>query len=128
MALKHGLIVVFCVGETLNERQSSMTMKTINELLKDLEDTPYTKDNLVIAYEPLWAIGSGTPASPEEAEEVHLCIKQTVKEGVRIIYGGSVTPDMAASIARQPSIDGFLVGGASLDPKKFAQICAVSFQ
>jgi triosephosphate isomerase len=128
IALKHGLNVVFCVGETLEERESSLTMKVINGQLKDIENIPYTKDNLIVAYEPVWAIGTGKAATPEQAEEVHRCIKQTVKHGVRVIYGGSVTPDNAQDLAHQQSIDGFLVGGASLDPVKFAQICDVSFQ
>jgi triosephosphate isomerase len=79
------------------------------------------EDNLVIAYEPVWAIGSGTAATPEMAEEAHALIKDTLD--VPVIYGGSVKPENAEEILGQPAVDGALVGGASLDVESFAAIC-----
>lgn len=122
-ALNSELKVIFCVGETLQERENNETEKVItrqiSEGLENLNLKPLTL-NLIIAYEPIWAIGTGINAQPEQAQEVHVFIKKLIK--TKIIYGGSVTPDNISSLMAQPAIDGALVGGASLDLAKFSQI------
>ena len=129
------MLAVLCVGETEAERDGGETESVLRRQLdSDLADT---KDadlgRLVIAYEPIWAIGTGRTATPEQAEEAISFIRELVAARdaeagarVRILYGGSVKPDNAAEIFSQPSIDGGLVGGASLDPDDFAAICAAA--
>ena len=131
-ALAQGLKVIFCIGETLKEREEGKTFSVIERQLegglKGLGDQEMT--NMVIAYEPVWAIGTGKTATPEQAEEVHRFIRgkieklysREVSEGIRIQYGGSVTPENVKGLMNQPNIDGALVGGASLKAEFFSKI------
>ena len=126
--LKHNLKVIFCVGETLEERQSNQTFKVVEKQLSEgLKNLPQDKAHLVmIAYEPVWAIGTGKVATAEEAEEVHTFIRSQLvhqKESTIILYGGSVKPDNIGSLLQKENIDGALVGGASLKPQDFKQLC-----
>jgi triosephosphate isomerase len=116
-ALEHGLHVIACVGETDREREAGETEAVLRRQLSALDED----DNLVIAYEPVWAIGTGKNATPEIAQETHAFVKSLL--GVPVLYGGSVTPGNAAELAAQPDVDGALVGGASLDVESFAAIC-----
>lgn len=124
-ALDSGLGVIPCVGEKLEEREANQTMDVINKQMKALADKIQDWSKVVIAYEPVWAIGTGKTASPEQAQEVHQQIRawlaSTVSADVaaktRIIYGGSVKGSNAKELAAKPDIDGFLVGGASLKPE-----------
>jgi triosephosphate isomerase len=116
-ALDAGLFVIACVGETEEERESGKTEEVLRRQASVLE----LDDNLVIAYEPVWAIGTGKTASPEIAQEAHAFLKSIV--GLPVLYGGSVKPDNAAELLAQPDIDGALVGGASLDLESFTAIC-----
>ncbi|PMP90368.1 MAG: triose-phosphate isomerase [Hydrogenobaculum sp.] len=128
-ALEEGLKVMLCVGETLEERESQLTFKVIESQLKlalaGLEDEFY---NIEIAYEPVWAIGTGKSANPEDASKIHSFIKDTLKDmankdtDVRVLYGGSVNPQNAKEFLKAPNVDGLLVGGASLDPNTFLEI------
>lgn len=132
-ALNHGLKPILCVGETLEQRQSKSAMKVIkNQIAGCLNNVDkYEMKNIVIAYEPVWAIGTGKNATPEQAQEVHAYIKKLLSEiysdsiasKVRIIYGGSVKPENAKELLSMKDIYGALVGGASLDAKSFAAIC-----
>jgi len=131
-ALAQGLRVIFCIGETLREREEAKTFTVIERQvsggLQGLGDKELK--NMTIAYEPVWAIGTGKTATPEQAEEVHRFIREKVKtlylqevsEGIRIQYGGSVTPDNIKGLMNQPNIDGALVGGASLKAESFSKI------
>lgn len=131
-AFKAALSPIVCVGETQAERESGLTEKVIkSQVHGSLEGlTPEEVSKLVIAYEPVWAIGTGLTASPEQAEEVHALIRsvladnsgQDVSNAVRIQYGGSVKPDNAAVLFSQPNIDGGLIGGAALDAESFAAV------
>lgn len=133
-ALKVGLIPIVCVGELLAEREAGQTLEVIRSQfdgsLAGLSADQMTR--LVIAYEPVWAIGTGRVATPEQAEEVHLDLRKIledrynreVAEAVRVQYGGSVKPDNAAQLLSQPNIDGALVGGASLKVGQFMGIVA----
>ncbi len=131
-ALKSELRVILCVGETLQERDEGKELVVLEKQLRaslagfseiDFED-------IVIAYEPVWAIGTGRNATPEQAQEAHASVRSVLKElagdemaeKIRIQYGGSVKPDNARELLSQPDIDGALVGGASLDPRSFSQI------
>ncbi|CAD5211674.1 unnamed protein product [Bursaphelenchus okinawaensis] len=123
-ALENGLVVVFCIGEKLEEREAGKTKEVNFRQLQAIVDKKVDWSKIVIAYEPVWAIGTGKTASPEQAQEVHGWIREFLKEKVsedvskstRIIYGGSVTAANAAELGQKPDIDGFLVGGASLKP------------
>lgn len=130
-ALKSDLTPIICVGETLEQRESGATNEIvgqqINGCLKDLSADELKK--IVIAYEPVWAIGTGKTATPEMAQEVHRFIRNEIKkidndasEIVPILYGGSVKPDNAAALLNQPDLDGALVGGASLKADDFNAI------
>jgi triosephosphate isomerase len=131
-ALAKGLKVIFCIGETLKEREEGRTFSVIERQieggLKGLGGKETT--NMVIAYEPVWAIGTGKTATPEQAEEVHRFIREKVEklysrqvsEEIRIQYGGSVTPENIKGLMSQPDIDGALVGGASLKAESFSKI------
>lgn len=131
-ALDKGLVVLLCVGESLAERESGETFKIIERQIKDgLADLPATAlVNLVIAYEPVWAIGTGRTATDEQAQEVHLFIRRLISslysqaeaDAMRILYGGSVKPENVKGLMSQPDIDGALVGGASLKADSFAGI------
>ncbi|MFK7767665.1 MAG: triose-phosphate isomerase [Mariniblastus sp.] len=131
-ALAAGLTPVLCVGELLEERESGDTTKVVQSQF-DGSLAGLTEDQIlktVIAYEPVWAIGTGKTASPEQAQEVHADLRKMlaerynseVSEAVRILYGGSVKPDNAAELMSQTDIDGALVGGASLKADSFAAI------
>jgi triosephosphate isomerase len=131
-ALGQGLKVIFCIGETLKEREEGKTFAVIERQvpggLKDIRKEEM--NSVVIAYEPVWAIGTGKTATPEQAEEVHRFIRQKlgqlyskeIAEGVRIQYGGSVTPENVKGLMGQENIDGALVGGASLKSETFSKI------
>lgn len=131
-ALDHGLTPILCVGETLSERESGQTEEVIRGQLRwALEGlTVEQARRLVIAYEPVWAIGTGKVCDAGEADRICGLIRSFlgelfgsgVAEGVLVQYGGSITPENIADLARRPNIDGGLVGGASLDPDRFASI------
>jgi triosephosphate isomerase len=121
------LEVIVCIGETLGEREENRTFTVIEKQLEgSLKDVPL--EGITIAYEPIWAIGTGKTATPDQADEVHVFIRQWLKKNrenadlVRILYGGSVTPANIGSLMAKPEIDGALVGGASLKPDSFANI------
>jgi triosephosphate isomerase len=116
-ALDAGLFVIACIGETEAERESGATEDVLRRQVSVLE----ADDNLVVAYEPVWAIGTGKTATPELAQEAHAFVKSLLD--VPVLYGGSVKPDNAAELLSQPSVDGALVGGASLDLESFLAIC-----
>jgi triosephosphate isomerase len=116
-ALAAGLRVVACVGETIEERRAGKTEAVLRRQLSVVEPHP----DLVLAYEPVWAIGTGHTATPEIAQDAHAFIKSIVHAPV--LYGGSVKPDNAGALLAQPDVDGALVGGASLDVDSFKAIC-----
>ena len=131
-ALLAGLTAVVCVGETLAERQSGQEESVVGHqlslLLKELTDSEWKK--IVIAYEPVWAIGTGETATPEQAQAMHAFIRgqlagraEHIAQATRVLYGGSVKAANAAELFSQPDIDGGLVGGASLDAAEFIGIC-----
>jgi triosephosphate isomerase len=120
-ALEHGLRVIACVGESLEEREGGQMDLVIRVQVEAIADAAGAQDGLVIAYEPVWAIGTGKTATPDQAREAHEFIKGVLD--VPVLYGGSVKPDNAAELLTQPGIDGALVGGASLDVKSFTAIC-----
>jgi triosephosphate isomerase len=116
-ALEAGLRVIACVGELENEREQGETEAVLRRQVSALSH----HDNLVIAYEPVWAIGTGKTATPEQAHEAHALIKGLLD--VPVLYGGSVKPDNAAELLSQGHVDGALVGGASLEVESFTAIC-----
>jgi len=116
-ALDAGLSVIACVGETEAEREAGETEEVLRRQVSVLE----AEDNLVVAYEPVWAIGTGKTATPEIAQEAHASIKSLLE--VPVLYGGSVKPENAAELLALPDVDGALVGGASLDVESFGAIC-----
>jgi triosephosphate isomerase len=116
-ALDAGLFVIACVGETGEEREAGKTEDVLRRQVSVLE----ADENLVVAYEPVWAIGTGKTATPELAQEAHAFIKSLLP--VPVLYGGSVKPENAEELMSQPDVDGALVGGASLDVESFAAIC-----
>ena len=127
-----GLVPVLCVGETLEERESGATMKVVAEQINTVLRAagPERLANFVIAYEPVWAIGTGLTATPEQAQEVHADIRallaendKSMAERTRILYGGSMKPDNAAELMAQADVDGGLIGGASLVAADFKAIC-----
>lgn len=132
VARKAGLIPILCVGETLSEREQGITEAVVARQLTaviELEGVAALAE-AVVAYEPVWAIGTGRTATPEQAQQVHAFIRQrvaehdaTVAEGLRILYGGSMKPDNAAELMAQFDIDGGLIGGASLVAQDFLAIC-----
>jgi triosephosphate isomerase len=133
-AVKKGLIPVVCIGETLEEREKGFTFQIIERQLslslKSFREGKSLPSTTILAYEPVWAIGTGRTATPEQAQEVHQFIRQWLKaqfgentaEAVRILYGGSVKPDNVRELMSKPDIDGALVGGASLKPESFLPI------
>uniref|UniRef100_UPI00358F737A triosephosphate isomerase n=1 Tax=Myxine glutinosa TaxID=7769 RepID=UPI00358F737A len=124
-ALSEGLEVIGCVGETLDEREKGVTEKVVFEQTKAIADNVKDWSKVVIAYEPVWAIGTGKTATPEQAQEIHEKLRSWMKKHIsadvasntRIIYGGSVTAGNCKEIAGKADVDGFLVGGASLKPE-----------
>jgi triosephosphate isomerase len=121
-ALEAGLIPMLCVGETLAEREKNQTWSVVASQLDAVFSKINNASQVVVAYEPVWAIGTGKVATPEQAQEVHKQIREHLKLEISILYGGSVKSENAATLANQPDIDGFLVGGASLVPKDFSNI------
>lgn len=131
-ALRHGLTIIFCVGETLQEREANKTLDIINAQIENgLKGfTAEQLKGLIIAYEPVWAIGTGKTATPEQAQEVHATIRATLSkkygdafaQATRILYGGSVKDTNVDEIMAKPDVDGALVGGQSLVAEKFARI------
>ncbi len=128
--LAQGLTCIACVGETLAEREAGQTFAVLERQVRDGLTRHLTSPRLVIAYEPVWAIGTGKTATPAQAQEAHAFIRGVVAQAastaaaqaVRILYGGSVKPDNVAALMAQPDVDGGLVGGASLDAASFAKI------
>jgi triosephosphate isomerase len=135
-ALASELRPILCVGETLEERQAGQEKAVLEGQLRGALDglTPDQISEVIVAYEPVWAIGTGLTATPEQAQEAHLFIRDylgklagtSLANKARILYGGSVTPANAKELMSQPDIDGALVGGASLDPRGFAEIVAAA--
>jgi triosephosphate isomerase len=120
-ALEAGLDVIACVGESEEERESGQTEFVVRLQVEALADAVGAGDGLVIAYEPVWAIGTGKTATAEQAEEAHAFIKTLLD--VPVLYGGSVKPDNAEELLNRPDVDGALVGGASLEVESFTAIC-----
>lgn len=127
-----GLTPILCVGESLDEREAGKVDSVIAEQLDALITLAGVAafDNMIVAYEPVWAIGTGKTATPEQAQEVHALIREkimgldkSIGESLRILYGGSVKPDNAATLFGQQDIDGGLIGGAALDAESFLAIC-----
>jgi triosephosphate isomerase len=124
-ALSKGLKVIACIGETLQEREAGTTFDVVAAQTKAIAAKVTNWDNVVLAYEPVWAIGTGKVATPAQAQEVHADLRKWIHDNVsaevaatvRIIYGGSVNGANSKELAGQPDIDGFLVGGASLKPE-----------
>ncbi|MBX7196052.1 MAG: triose-phosphate isomerase [Sandaracinaceae bacterium] len=129
-ALRGGLVPIACVGETLGEREAGKTLDVVLGQLDAIAKDLVGIERVVIAYEPVWAIGTGRVAKAEDAEDVHRAIRDRVRalagdaiaDGLRILYGGSVKGDNAAALLGQADIDGALVGGASLDAAQFLAI------
>lgn len=129
-AKEHGMIPVLCVGETLNEREKKQTEEVIaKQLLAVSELDKNSFQDCIIAYEPVWAIGTGKTASPEQAQEVHQFIRELIAdinkkdaECLPLLYGGSVNESNAKALFMMPDVDGGLVGGASLNAKQFVEI------
>lgn len=133
-ALKHDMTVIFCFGEELKDRQNGNHFNVVENQLRDglfhIDQKHW--ENIILAYEPVWAIGTGETASPEQAQEMHEFIRQTVRakygsdvaEMVPILYGGSVKPENAREIFSKPDVDGGLIGGAALKADDFAAIVA----
>ncbi|QAX81722.1 triose-phosphate isomerase [Candidatus Pseudomonas adelgestsugas] len=127
-----GLIPVLCIGEALEQRESGNTLKVVSyqlgSLIKELGMSVFA--NAVIAYEPIWGIGTGLTATPQQAQDVHAAIRTQLSEetseiaqGIRLLYGGSVKAANAAELFSMPDIDGGLIGGASLNANEFGEIC-----
>jgi triosephosphate isomerase len=125
-ALERGLRVIACVGETEAERDEGETERVVRRQLAAIARLleAAERERLAIAYEPVWAIGTGKTATPEQAEEMHAIVRSVLD--VPILYGGSVKPENAAELLSQPNVDGALVGGASLDVDSFAAICRIA--
>ena len=137
-AISEGFLPILCVGETLHEREDERTETVLREQLdsafNDLDATEAEK--VIVAYEPVWAIGTGKTATPKIAGDAHIFIRNRVKElynavaaeDIRILYGGSVKPANAKELLSVPDIDGALIGGASLQPDSFAEIVKISLE
>jgi triosephosphate isomerase (TIM) len=129
-ALAHGVTPIVCVGETQAEREAGQTELVVKRQLAAVIHTlTHCIGEIVLAYEPVWAIGTGLTASPEQAQAVHAVLRMQLhaatqkSDAMRILYGGSVKPDSAAQLFAQPDIDGGLIGGAALKVADFAAIC-----
>ena len=128
--LAHGLTCIACVGETLQEREAGQTFAVLERQVRNGVARHLASPRLIVAYEPVWAIGTGKTAAPAQAQEAHAFIRQVAAQAssaaaaqaVRILYGGSVKPDNVVQLMAQPDVDGGLVGGASLDAASFAKI------
>jgi triosephosphate isomerase len=122
-ALEIGLIPIFCVGETEKEREEGSTEAVVERQIKQgMKDIENEAHKLVFAYEPVWAIGTGKTATPQQAAQVHKFIRSMLKKPSTILYGGSVKPENVDSLMKEEEIQGALVGGASLKPESFARI------
>ena len=131
-AVQNNLKPIYCIGETLEERESEKTLEVVKAQVKEgLANFPLSEiDNLVLAYEPVWAIGTGKTATDEMAQEVHAYVRGLLVDlfgdaagsSIRILYGGSMKPENAAGLLAQPDVDGGLIGGASLNAKSFCAI------
>lgn len=132
-ALKHDMTVIFCFGEELKDRQNGQHFNVVENQLRDglfhIEDKDWAQ--IVLAYEPVWAIGTGETASPEQAQEMHEFIRNTIRsrypkvaEDISILYGGSVKPENAKEIFSKPDVDGGLIGGAALKASDFVAIAS----
>jgi len=131
-AARHHLTPMICLGETRDERRAGRTFEVLERQLRAALESraeTFALESFALAYEPVWAIGTGETATPEMAQEAHGFLRRTLgellgaaAEAVPILYGGSATPDNAPGLIVQPDVDGFLVGGASLDPQKFLAI------
>jgi len=126
-ARKNGLEVILCIGESLEERENNKTFEVLDrQLAGSLEGI--SLDGLTIAYEPVWAIGTGKTATPRQANEAHTYIREWLRkygegaDSIRILYGGSVNPENIRALMSEPEVDGTLVGGASLKPESFSKI------
>lgn len=134
-AIEAGLRPIICVGETLSEREAGRTLSVVGrqlEVILALENVDHALNNALLAYEPVWAIGTGKTATAQEAQAVHQYLRERVAKrdeklakALRILYGGSVKRDNAAELISQPDIDGCLVGGASLDGQHFLDIASL---
>ncbi len=129
--LRHGIRPIVCVGESLAEREEGRAFDRVGEQVeKSLATVPVEKaSEIVVAYEPIWAIGTGRTASPDDAQQLYAVVRECLAKrfgdgarSIRIQYGGSVKPDNVYALMAQPDVDGALVGGASLDPESFAKI------
>ena len=134
-ALESGLVPILCVGETEEERERGETERKLRHQVQEgLEKVPTERlAEVIVAYEPIWAIGTGRVATPDQAQEAIAFVRALVEDrdeaagaAVRILYGGSVSPDSAPELLALPDVDGALVGGASLDPASFAEIVAAA--
>lgn len=128
-----GLLAIVCVGETAGERRSGLTLEVVGRQLKGSLPDNATAANTVVAYEPVWAIGTGLTASPKDVADVHAALRQALVarfggegQGMRLLYGGSVKPDNAAELLQVAHVNGALVGGASLKAKDFLAIIAAA--
>jgi triosephosphate isomerase len=131
-AINHNMTIIFCFGEELKDRQNNQHFNVVENQLRDglfhIKDQDW--EQIILAYEPVWAIGTGETASPDQAQEMHQFIRETVRhtfgskvaEEVSILYGGSVKPDNAKEIFSKPDVDGGLIGGAALNATDFASI------
>lgn len=132
----NGMVPIVCIGEVLEEREGGKTFDVVGDQVRQaLQGLEYGQvENVILAYEPVWAIGTGRTASPEQAQEVHVFIRRQIEalfnkdiaNKIRILYGGSVKPDNVDSLMAQPDLDGMLVGGASLEVGSFKRI--IQFQ
>lgn len=137
-AVQNNLKPIYCIGETLEERENNQTLDVVKAQVKEgLEGFPVTDiDSLVLAYEPVWAIGTGKTATDEMAQEVHAYVRgllvdlfgDTQGSSVRILYGGSMKPENASGLLAQPDVDGGLIGGASLNAKSFCSIVEAAIE
>jgi triosephosphate isomerase len=128
--VRGGLHVIYCVGETLEEREAGRTQTVVERQMNHVINRDVAPDRISVAYEPVWAIGTGKTATPDQAQEVHKHIRTILAstydpdtaDGVRLLYGGSVKPQNAADLFAQPDVDGALVGGACLETSDFLAI------
>lgn len=133
--LQHGVVPILCVGETLEEREAGTAFEVVQRQIVEALDgvLPAAAERVVVAYEPVWAIGTGRAATAEQAQEVHAFLRALLVErygenagAILLLYGGSMTPDNAEQLLTQPDVDGGLIGGASLKASSFLQIAATA--
>lgn len=133
---ENGMIPILCIGETLEQRENNITKDVITAQLNGGFKDVSINDNVIIAYEPVWAIGTGKTATPEQAQEIHSFIRnwleenysQEVSKNIPILYGGSMKPENIKELLNQSDIDGGLIGGAALDIKKFTQMIEIAME